>query len=90
MVRPSVILSVHYRNHFPLSNFKTKHIFGILVERVTFLKPFGAPQAPLKGALQAPLRGAPETPESWGADGTPICLSSFLSPPKAAGAPLAP
>ena len=36
---------------FPLSNFKTKHIFGILVERVTFLKPFGAPQAP-------PERGA--------------------------------
>ena len=37
MVRPSVILSVHYRNHFPLSNFKTKHIFGILVERVNHL-----------------------------------------------------
>ena len=36
---------------FPLSNFKTKHIFGILMERVTFLKPFGAPQAP-------PERGA--------------------------------
>ena len=31
---------------FPLSNFKTKHIFGILVERVTFLKPLGAPEAP--------------------------------------------
>ena len=31
---------------FPLSNFKTKHIFGILVERVTFFKSFGAPKAP--------------------------------------------
>jgi len=37
---------------FPLSNFKTKHIFGILVERVTFLKPFGAP--PERGARGAP------------------------------------
>ena len=46
MVRPSVILSVRYKNHFPVVNFKTKHIFGILVERVMFLKPFGAPQAP--------------------------------------------
>ena len=36
---------------FPLSNFKTKHIFGILRERVTFLNQFGAPQAP-------PERGA--------------------------------
>ena len=33
---------------FPLSNFKTKHIFGILMERDKFLKPFGAPQAPPK------------------------------------------
>ena len=31
---------------FPLSNFKTKHIFGILMARVKFLKPFGAPLAP--------------------------------------------
>ena len=30
---------------FPLSNFKTKHIFGILKARVKFLKPFGEPQA---------------------------------------------
>ena len=30
---------------FPLSNFKTKHTFRILMERVTFLKPFGAPKA---------------------------------------------
>ena len=27
---------------FPLSNFKTKHIFGIHMERVKFLKSFGA------------------------------------------------
>ena len=39
------------RPTFPLSDFKTKHIFGILMERVKFLKPFGAPQAP-------PERGA--------------------------------
>ena len=26
---------------FPLSNFKAKHIFGILMERVKFWKPFG-------------------------------------------------
>ena len=25
---------------FPLADFKTKHIFGILMERVTFLNPF--------------------------------------------------
>ena len=44
---------------FPLSNFKTKHIFGILMERVKFLKPFGAPHegapifflSPLKAVL---------------------------------------
>ena len=30
----------------PLSNFKTKHIFGILIARDKFLKPFGAPKAP--------------------------------------------
>ena len=27
----SLCLFVRYRNHFPLSNFKTKHIFGILM-----------------------------------------------------------
>ena len=31
---------------FPLSNFKTKHIFGILMARVKFLKPFGTAQVP--------------------------------------------
>ena len=31
---------------FPLSNFKTKHIFGIHMARVKFLKPFGALKAP--------------------------------------------
>ena len=29
---------------FPLSNFKTKYIFLILMKRVKFLKPFGAPK----------------------------------------------
>ena len=45
----SVILSVWLfaiETTFPLSDFKTKHIFGILVERVKFLKQFGAPKAP--------------------------------------------
>ena len=73
---------------FPLSNFKTKHIFGILVERVTFLKSFGAPQAP-------PERGA-RGPRNLGRRRRPKFISSFLSPPKAAyadaptGAPPAP
>ena len=31
---------------FPLSNFKTKHIFGNLMARVKFLKPFRTPQVP--------------------------------------------
>jgi len=31
---------------FPLSNFKTKHIFRIFMERVKYLKPFGAPHVP--------------------------------------------
>ena len=44
---------------FPLSNFKAKHIFGILMEWVTFLKPYRAPKAP----------------EIWGAVGAPICFS---------------
>ena len=30
---------------FPLSNFKTKHIFGILMKRVKFLLSFEAPEA---------------------------------------------
>ena len=30
---------------FPSSNFKTKHIFGILMKRVKYLKPFEAPAA---------------------------------------------
>ena len=39
---------------FPLSNFKTKHIFGILMILWTFLK-LWAPQAPeLWGAVGAP------------------------------------
>ena len=46
---------------FPLSDFKTKHIFGIPMERVTFLKPFGAPQAP----------------EIWGAEGAPNIFFFF-------------
>ena len=60
----SVILFVCYRNEhednehmdtFPLSNFKTKHIFGILMKRVKFLKAFGAPQVPTeKGRLRLP------------------------------------
>ena len=44
-----VILSVcsfAIETTFPLSNFKTKHIFRILMERVKLLKPFRAPQAP--------------------------------------------
>ena len=39
-----VILSVcpfAIETTFPLSNFKTKRILGILMERVMFLKPFG-------------------------------------------------
>ena len=54
MLRPSVRLSVcpsvrlsvcsfAIETTFLLSNFKTKHIFGILMKRVKFLKPFGAP-----------------------------------------------
>ena len=39
---------------FPLSNFKTKHIFGILMERVTFLKP-----------SWRPVRGAPNMGCPW-------------------------
>ena len=40
---------------FLLSDFKTKQIFGILMERVTFLKPLGALQAPAeRGAEGAP------------------------------------
>ena len=49
---------------FPLSNFKTKHIFGILMERVKFLKPFGEPQAP-------PRRGAGGAPN--------FCLYFFIA-----------
>ena len=41
---------------FPLSNFKAKHIFRIVLERVTFLKSYGALEAP----------------EIWGAEGAPI------------------
>jgi len=48
-----VILSVYLsvcsfaiETTFPLSNFKTKHIFGILMERVKFLKLFGATEVP--------------------------------------------
>ena len=54
---------------FPLSNFKTKHIFGILMARVQSLKPFGAlpaPQfflSPLKAAEAAAPSGAPVAPQ---------------------------
>ena len=40
-VRPSVCSST-IETTFPLSNFKTKHIFGILMALRKFLKPFGA------------------------------------------------
>ena len=40
------------------------------MERVTFLKPFWAPQEPLKGA--------PEAPEIWGAKGTPNYFFFFF------------
>ena len=54
---------------FPLSNFKTKHIFGILMAQVQSLKPFGAPPAPqfflslLKAAEAAAPSGAPVAPQ---------------------------
>ena len=47
VVDGSVILCVcsfAIETTFPLSNFKTKHIFGILMARVKFQKPFGALQ----------------------------------------------
>jgi len=51
---------------FQLSNFKTKHIFGILMEQVTFLKSFGAPEAPeifyIYYLFWRPDRGAPGAP----------------------------
>ena len=41
---------------FPLSNFKTKHIFGILMAERKFLIPFGAPEsAEILGAAGAPI-----------------------------------
>ena len=49
----SVILSVRYRNHFQLSNFKTKHIFGILMALVKFFK-FIFYHRPQWGAYDAP------------------------------------
>ena len=42
----SVILFVRYiETTFPLSNFKTKHIFGILTTLRKFLKPWAPPKA---------------------------------------------
>ena len=60
---------------FLWSNFKSKHIFGILMTPRKFLKPFGALQVPLKGALKAP--------EIWGTASTPMFFCYFLSPPTA-------
>ena len=40
---------------FPLSNFKTKHIFGILMTLRKFLKLWGAAGAPNFGRLWRPV-----------------------------------
>ena len=55
MVRPSVILSVRYRNHFPIVQFQNQaHIWNPRGTGHVF-KPFGAPQAaPERGARGAP------------------------------------
>ena len=45
------ICSFAIETTFPLSNFKTKHIFGILMTLRKFLKPW-APQAPPKRDAQ--------------------------------------
>ena len=54
---------------FPLSKFKNKHIFWILMARVKFSKLFGAPQAPqifIFIFLSRPPRvGAPGAPNSF-------------------------
>ena len=56
----SVILFIRYRNHFPVANFKTKHIFGILMVQRKFLKPFGAPQVPQFFSSMPPHLGRPK------------------------------
>ena len=55
MVRPSVILSVRYKNHFPVVQFQNQaHILNPHGTGHVF-KPFGAPQAPPeKGAEGGP------------------------------------
>ena len=76
MVRPSVILSVRYRNHFPIVQFQNlAHIWNPHGMGHIFKTIWGAPNG-FKGAL-FPFKmvlngkGAPEAPEIWGADGAP-------------------
>ena len=75
----SVILSVcpfAIETTFPLSNFKTKHIFGILMTLRTFLK-LWAPQAtPKTGAEGAQNMGCHRRPKFF--------IFFLLPPPKAA------
>ena len=64
---------------FPLSGFKTKHIFGILMERVTFLKPFGAPQAPQIYIFFYQRRRRRQPPPRVGHPWLPKLLYSFTA-----------
>ena len=74
MVRPSVILSVRYRNHFPVVQFQNQgHIRN----------PHGTGQVfKIMGRRRRPPKGVPMAPETWGAIGTPNFLI-LLPPPKA-------
>ena len=58
----SVILFVRYRNHFPLSDFKTKHIFGIPMTLRKFLKPWAPLAPPERGAEGARNMGCRRRP----------------------------
>ena len=77
MVRPSVILSVRYRNHFPFVQFQNQaHIWNPRGTGHIFKTIWGAPGTPRKGCQMRPKFGAPMAPQ--------IFFLLFLSPPKAA------
>ena len=59
MVRPSVILSVRYRNHFPVIQFQNQaHIWNPRGTGHIFKTIWGAPGTPERGAPGTPERGA--------------------------------
>ena len=71
MIRPSVILSVRYRNHFPVVQFQNQaHIWNPRGTGHIFKTLWGP---------RRPLKRAPEAPKIWGAQGAPIFFPFFIA-----------